>query len=147
MAGAIWKLIPVLLLLAVVAGAAFVAYQVRSFAPSLRTNGALIGIQMYLYSQELANRGQKHLEKKHIVFNKDGGLKVGVRELRTEEYSDRTQSVLVKAWSLSTWPAYKSWLWPQEQGAAAPYVGRSLPPLLSRPTADPTSSAPAKKTR
>lgn len=51
------------------------------------------------------------MEKKNISFTSDGGMRVGVKELRTEEYSDRTQNVLVNAWNLSEWPNYKSRFW------------------------------------
>lgn len=37
--------------------------------------------------------------KKNVVFTKDG-LKVGVKSVETENYVDKTQSVLVKAWTL-----------------------------------------------
>lgn len=48
-----------------------------------------------------------------MVFTKDG-VKVGVKELRNENYVDNTQSLLVKAWNLSSFPAYKSRLWNQD---------------------------------
>jgi hypothetical protein len=41
-------------------------------------------------------------------------LKVGVKEIKNETYVDKTQGILVKAWNLSTWPAYKSRLWNKE---------------------------------
>jgi hypothetical protein len=55
-------------------------------------------------------------------------MKVGVKEVKTEKYVDKTQNVLVKAWNLSTWPAYKSrlgWNKPKDDGVTArkPYVG------------------------
>ncbi|KAF4301421.1 hypothetical protein GTA08_BOTSDO10606 [Botryosphaeria dothidea] len=75
---------------------------------------AFIGYQIYLYTNELADKGVKKMEKKNIVFSKDG-MKVGVKEVRDEDYADRTQSVLVKAWSLTSFPAYKSRLgWNKE---------------------------------
>lgn len=73
--------------------------------------------QIYLYTQHLADRGQRHMEKKNISFTSDGGMRVGVKELRTEEYSDRTQNVLVKAWNLSEWPNYKSRFWNKQAQA------------------------------
>lgn len=49
-------------------------------------------------------------------------MRVGVKEIKQENYVDSTQSFLVKAWNLSTWPAYKSKLWnknePQEKAQA-----------------------------
>jgi hypothetical protein len=41
------------------------------------------------------------------VFTKDG-MRVGVKEVKDESYVDTTQSYIVKAWNLSTWPGYKS---------------------------------------
>lgn len=66
---------------------------------------------MYLYSTELASRGQSHLEKKNIHFSADGGLKVGVKEVQADEYAAAQQGFLVKAWNYSTWPEYRSRYW------------------------------------
>lgn len=46
---------------------------------------------MYVYTGELADRGVKHLEKKNIQYTKEGGLKVGVKEVKDEDYTDKTQ--------------------------------------------------------
>lgn len=76
--------------------------------------------------------------KKNIVLTKDG-MSVGVKHVRDEDYEDKAQrcgtanlgtpavratwmsadehewnSLLVKAWNYSTWPAYKSRLWNKE---------------------------------
>jgi hypothetical protein len=67
------SLLPLVILFAVVGGAGYFGYQI------------------YLWSNELADRGQKHMEKKNMTFTKDGGLKVGVKEMDAEEYADRTQ--------------------------------------------------------
>lgn len=69
----ITSLLPLVVLFAVVGAAAYFGYQI------------------YLWSNELADRGQKHMEKKHMSFTKEGGLKVGVKEMNAEEYADRTQ--------------------------------------------------------
>jgi hypothetical protein len=45
---------------------------------------------MYLFSQDMANRGKKHMEKKNMSFTKDG-MKVGVKEVSDEQYADKTQ--------------------------------------------------------
>ena len=71
--GALSSLIPLIILFVVVGG------------------GAYIGYQVYLWSNELADRGQKHMEKKNMSFTKDGGLRVGVKEMNAEEAADRTQ--------------------------------------------------------
>jgi hypothetical protein len=45
---------------------------------------------MYLWTNDLANQGKTHMEKKNVKFTKDG-MKVGVKEMSEEEYADRTQ--------------------------------------------------------
>lgn len=73
-------------------------------------------LQMYVFSQDLATRGAKKLEKKNVVLTKDG-MKVHVKEVGAEEYVDRTQGAFVKAWSYTSTPGYQSKLWsgkPQE---------------------------------
>lgn len=53
--------------------------------------GAYIGYQIYLWSNEMTERGKQHMEKKNMSFTKEGGLKVGVKEMKSEKYEDRTQ--------------------------------------------------------
>ncbi|KAI9800221.1 MAG: hypothetical protein M1825_004205 [Sarcosagium campestre] len=90
------KVVPLIILFLVIGGLAFV------------------GLQIYLISNNIADSTSKRLEKKNVLFTKDG-MKVGVKEVKNESYVDKTQSVLVKAWNLSTWPAYKSKLWNKDQ--------------------------------
>lgn len=71
--GALSSLLPLAVLFLALAGAGYIGYQI------------------YLWSNELADRGQKHMEKKHMNFTKDGGLRVGVKQMGAEEYADRTQ--------------------------------------------------------
>jgi len=40
------------------------------------------------------------MEKKNISFTKDGGLRVGVKDIKAEDYEDKTQSMFVKTWNL-----------------------------------------------
>jgi hypothetical protein len=54
--------------------------------------------QIFLYSNELAERGVKKMEKKNVVFTKDGA-KVGVKEVSAEKYTDKTQRAFVKTWN------------------------------------------------
>ena len=54
--------------------------------------------QIYLYSNQLAERGVKKMEKKNVVFTKDGA-KVGVKEVTAESYTDKTQRAFVKTWN------------------------------------------------
>ncbi|KAH8719486.1 hypothetical protein GQ44DRAFT_623246 [Phaeosphaeriaceae sp. PMI808] len=59
---------------------------------------AWVGYQIFLYTNELAERGVHKLEKKNVVFTKDGA-KVGVKEMSTEKYTDKTQRAFVKTWN------------------------------------------------
>jgi hypothetical protein len=45
---------------------------------------------MYVFSNELANRGVAKMQTKNIHVTKDG-MKVGVKEVKTEDYEDKTQ--------------------------------------------------------
>lgn len=54
------------------------------------------------------------MNKRNIHLTADGGMRVGVKEIGQEAYADKTQSTIVKAWNLSSFPAYKSRLWNQE---------------------------------
>jgi len=63
--------------------------------------------------QKISAAASEKMEKKNVVFTKDG-MKVGVKELKNESYVDTTQSFMVKAWNLSSWPGYKSRIWNQE---------------------------------
>ncbi|KAF2994264.1 hypothetical protein E8E13_002175 [Curvularia kusanoi] len=57
-----------------------------------------IGYQIYLYSNQLAERGVRKMEKKNVVFTKDGA-RVGVKEVSAEQAADRTQRAFVKTWN------------------------------------------------
>lgn len=52
---------------------------------------SFIGYGLYQWSNELADRASRKLEKKNVSFSKDGGLRVGVKALRDETYVDKTQ--------------------------------------------------------
>jgi len=75
---------------------------------------AFVGYHLYVSIQKISTAVSTKLESKNVVFTKDG-LRVGVRDLKNESYVDMTQSFLVKAWNLSTWPGYKSSLWNKQQ--------------------------------
>lgn len=66
-------MIPLFILLLVVAVGAYIAYHVS------------------VWSNELAERGKKKMEKQNLSFTKDGGLKVSVKEMSNETYADKTQ--------------------------------------------------------
>lgn len=67
------NLIPLIILLIVVGVASFIGYH------------------LYLWSNELAERAGKKMEKSNVSFTKEGGLRVGVKEMRDESYADKTQ--------------------------------------------------------
>lgn len=90
------KLLPFFILLIVLLGFAFVAYH------------------LYLAATQISSAATNKMQSKNVVFTKDG-MKVGVKEVKNENYVDTTQSFLVKAWNLSTWPEYKSRLWNKQQ--------------------------------
>lgn len=55
---------------------------------------------MYLFSNQLADRGKKHMEKRNVNFTK-GGMRVGVRQRSEEHIADKHQDFMVKTWNLS----------------------------------------------
>lgn len=91
--GALGNLVPLVILFLFVGGVAWVGYQVcflmihAIYKPVVLTG---IDGQIYLWSNQLAARGVHKMEKKNVVFTKDG-MKVGVKEVRPEEYQDKTQ--------------------------------------------------------
>ncbi|KAI0397501.1 hypothetical protein F5Y17DRAFT_345671 [Xylariaceae sp. FL0594] len=74
------QLVPLLILLAVVAGVAFVGYQIYVGATKIRQNA------------------EHSFAAHNVVFTKEG-VKVGVRHMENERYVDATQSWVVKAWN------------------------------------------------
>jgi hypothetical protein len=89
---------------------------------------AFVGYHLYLMFQKISDTTSEKMQSKNVVFTKDG-LKVGVKEMKTETYVDTTQGFLVKAWNLAEWPSYKSRLWNQE---AAINSGKETPKAESR---------------
>ncbi|TKA78860.1 hypothetical protein B0A55_03815 [Friedmanniomyces simplex] len=75
------NLIPLIVLLIVVGGGGYIAYQ------------------MYLWSGDMKERANKHMEKKNIGFTKEGALRVGVKGIDEETYTGKTQNVLVNVWN------------------------------------------------
>ncbi|KAF2232826.1 hypothetical protein EV356DRAFT_504833 [Viridothelium virens] len=105
MAGVIGNLIPLIIFFIIVGVVSFVGYHI------------------YLVANEIGDQSRQKMEKKNIAFTKDG-MKVGVKEIKDEEYADKTQSVLVKAWNTASIPNYKSRLgWNTSQ--ARPEARRS----------------------
>ncbi|THV49416.1 hypothetical protein BGAL_0196g00140 [Botrytis galanthina] len=110
---ALSKLLPLLIFLVIVGAFAFVGYQV------------------YLVTQQVSKSASDKMASKNVSFTKDG-VKVGVKELKNENYVDKTQGFLVKAWNLSTWPAYQSrlgWNSPKDNGNGGKVESRKPSPL------------------
>jgi hypothetical protein len=55
-----------------------------------------VGYHIYLTVTAIADGTSKKLEKKNVVFTKDG-MKVGVKELKNERYVDKTQGCVRSA--------------------------------------------------
>ncbi|EMC95634.1 hypothetical protein BAUCODRAFT_71344 [Baudoinia panamericana UAMH 10762] len=121
------NIIPLVILLLVVAIGGFIAYQV------------------YVWTNEMKDRASKHMEKKNLSFTKDGGLKVGVKQVDDESYTDKTQNVLVNVWNQAELPNYKSRLgWNSTQaGSKKPAATGSN---LSVPTSVSRSSSQSSRT-
>lgn len=71
---------------------------------------AAVGYIAYSIVQEVSNNTREKMEKRNVMFTKDG-MTVGVKEMKDEDYKDRSQSVLVNMWNHTSFPAYKSRLW------------------------------------
>ncbi|KAI9901393.1 hypothetical protein N3K66_003210 [Trichothecium roseum] len=76
------KLLPLLLTLAIVAVAAWVAHQI------------------YLTSRSIGASASRRMGSKNVVLTRDG-MRVGVRQVQNESYVDKTQGWVVKAWNLA----------------------------------------------
>ena len=51
---------------------------------------AFIGYAVYTIATDVAQKTSKKMEKKNISFGKEG-MKIGVKEVRNENYVDQTQ--------------------------------------------------------
>jgi len=60
-----------------------------------------VGYQVYLSVTKIQQTASQKMGSKNVVFTKDG-LKVGVKQVREENYVDATQSWVVKAWNLGS---------------------------------------------
>jgi len=76
------QLLPLVILLVIVAGFAFVAYQIYDSVTKIQAQAS------------------KKMNNKNVVFTKDG-MRVGVKHVETEKYVDATQGWVVKAWNLA----------------------------------------------
>lgn len=51
---------------------------------------AFVGYAIYTIATDVADKTSKKMEKKNVSFGKEG-MKIGVKEVRTENYVDQTQ--------------------------------------------------------
>ncbi|KAK7414141.1 hypothetical protein QQX98_007003 [Neonectria punicea] len=63
--------------------------------------GGWVGYQVYLSVAKIQETASERMGKKNVVFTKDG-MRVGVKQMKNENYVDATQSWVVKAWNLGT---------------------------------------------
>lgn len=66
-----------------------------------------IGVIAYQIANDITDKTKQKMEKKNITFSREG-VKVGVKQVSSEQVADSTQSVLMKVWSSAAWPGYKS---------------------------------------
>lgn len=69
------KLVPLIILFLVLAFASFVGYVI------------------YTVATDVADKTSKKMEQKNVSFGKEG-MKIGVKELKTENYVDQTQKYM-----------------------------------------------------
>ncbi|KAK4185284.1 hypothetical protein QBC35DRAFT_504025 [Podospora australis] len=78
----ITQLLPLIITLAILSVVGWVCYQI------------------YVSLIKIKAQAEKQMGEKNVVFTKDG-LRVNMKDVRTESYLDATQSWFVKAWDLS----------------------------------------------
>lgn len=71
------KLVPLVILFIVLAVAAFVGYAI------------------YTIATDIADKTSKKMEKKNVSFGKEG-MKIGVKEVKNENYVDQTQRQVIR---------------------------------------------------
>ena len=98
MAGALGDLIPLIIFFIIVGVGGFVGYHVSPqsllrYNPYTWPDRSLMcvsNLQVYLVINDIGNTSKQKMEKKNIAFTKDG-MKVGVKEVKVEDYADKTQ--------------------------------------------------------
>jgi len=89
--------------------------------------GAGVAFIVYEIVNSISQTTSKKMEKHNISVSRDG-MKVGVKEVSTEKYTDHTQGVLMKVWNHANWPGYTSKLgWGQPKVPTPTSSGRSTP--------------------
>lgn len=54
---------------------------------------SFIGYIVYTIATDVANKTSKKMEQKNVSFGKEG-MKIGVKEIKTENYVDQTQKYI-----------------------------------------------------
>jgi len=98
----------------------------------------VVGFVVYTIVQDIADKTSKKMEKKNITFSREG-MKVGVKEVSTEKYGDKTQNVLVNMWNNASFQSrFAGWGQPTPPAstastpAATPGVGTEKRKPFSR---------------
>ena len=55
--------------------------------------GAFVGFVIYSIATDVADKTSKKMEQKNVIFSKDG-MKVGVKELKGEDFVGSTQKLV-----------------------------------------------------
>ena len=84
------KIVPLVILFIVLAIAAFVGYAI------------------YTIATDIADKTSKKMEKKNVSFGKEG-MKIGIKEIKTENYVDQTQRFTVLSFGINSrqWNRFK----------------------------------------
>ncbi len=61
---------------------------------------AFIGYAAYTIATDIADKTSQKMEKKNVSFGKDG-VRIGVKEVKTESYVDQTQRYVDSFWDIS----------------------------------------------
>ena len=59
---------------------------------------AFIGYAAYTIATDIAAKTSEKMEQKNVSFGKDG-MKIGIKEVKTENYVDQTQRYVLLCWS------------------------------------------------
>ncbi len=61
---------------------------------------AFVGYQVYVSAAKMRRSAEQRMARHNMLFTKGGGMRVGVRQVDQESYVDRTQRWAVKAWNM-----------------------------------------------
>lgn len=61
-----------------------------------------VGFIAWSVASDVSDKAAQRMGEKNIKFSKDG-MKVGMKEISTEDVSDSTQSYVINSWSRQSW--------------------------------------------